>query len=90
MIVALTGFIVALGLNELDNKVGVTDRVISYIEPAQQEFVGKAKETHDGILDLGAIFADDMLKNACLYWKVKQGNIYEILQMKSYRELINE
>lgn len=51
--VVATGFFVAWKLNELDRKFCLTDQVVNYIDAAQQEFVGKAKEFEDGIWDLG-------------------------------------
>lgn len=55
------GLLAAWGLNELDNKFGITDRVVAYIEAAQQEFAEKAREMEKGLLDLGAMYADKML-----------------------------
>lgn len=55
------GLLAAWGLNKLDSKFGVTDRVVSYIEAAQQEFVDKAREMEQGVWDLGAMYADRML-----------------------------
>ncbi|MGP9437654.1 PAAR domain-containing protein [Ewingella sp. AOP8-B2-18] len=82
VVVVLTGFIVAIGLNELDKKYGATDRVISYIESAQQEFVEKAKEIHQGILDLGAMYVDNMLE--------KGMRVIESETKKYLRDTVNE
>lgn len=55
------GFLAAWGLNKLDSKFGITDKVVAYIEAAQQEFVDKAREIEQGLWDLGAMYADRML-----------------------------
>lgn len=55
------GFLAAWGLNKLDGKFGITDKVVAYIEVAQQEFVEKAREIEQGFWDLGAMYADRML-----------------------------
>lgn len=55
------GFLAAWGLNKLDGKFGITDKVVAYIEAAQQEFVEKAREMEQGLWDLGAMYADRML-----------------------------
>lgn len=55
------GFLAAWGLNKLDGKFGITDKVVAYIEAAQQEFVEKAREMEQGFWDLGAMYADRML-----------------------------
>ncbi|MGV3345709.1 PAAR domain-containing protein [Enterobacteriaceae bacterium LUAb1] len=55
------GFLAAWGLNKLDRKFGITDKVVAYIEAAQQEFVEKAREIEQGLWDLGAMYADRML-----------------------------
>ncbi|QUT17943.1 PAAR domain-containing protein [Rahnella inusitata] len=60
-IVVGVGFLAAWGLNKLDEKFGMTDQLIEYIEHAQQEFVEKAREMEKGFWDLGAMFADEML-----------------------------
>jgi len=62
IIVVGIGIFVAWRLNELDDKFGMTDKIVSYIEHAQQEFVTKAREMEQGILDLGAMYADQMLE----------------------------
>lgn len=61
VIVVGFGLLAAWGLNELDSKFGVTDKVVAYIESAQQEFVEKAREIEQGLWDLGAMYADRML-----------------------------
>lgn len=60
-IVIVVGTAASITLNYLDNKFGVTDHVVIYIEAAQQEFVGKAREMEKGLWDLGAMYADRML-----------------------------
>ncbi|EKN3458717.1 PAAR domain-containing protein [Yersinia enterocolitica] len=55
------GLLAAWGLNKLDSKFGVTDKIVAYIEAAQQEFVEKAREIEQGLWDLGAMYADRML-----------------------------
>lgn len=55
------GLLAAWGLNKLDDKFGVTDKVVAYLESAQQEFVAKAREMEPGLWDLGAMYADRML-----------------------------
>ena len=59
--VVVVGIGAALLLNYLDNKFGLTDQVVAYIEAAQQEFVEKAREIEEGIWDLGAMWAKHML-----------------------------
>ena len=60
--VVVFGLLSAWVLNELDDKFGVTDQVVAYLEAAQQEFVEKAREVETGILDLGSMYADKMLE----------------------------
>ena len=61
VIVIGVGFFAAWGLNKLDQKFGMTDKVIEYIDAAQQEFAEKAREMEDGFWDLGAMLAGKML-----------------------------
>ena len=61
VIVIGVGFFAAWGLNKLDQKFGVTDKVVEYIDAAQQEFAEKAREMEDGFWDLGAMVAEKML-----------------------------
>lgn len=61
VIVVAVGLLAAWGLNELDDKFGITDKVVEYIETAQQEFAEKARDMGKGIWDLGAMYADSML-----------------------------
>lgn len=59
--VVAIGLVTAIALNELDDKFGITDKVVNYIERSQQEFVEKARDMEHGIWDLGAMLADRML-----------------------------
>jgi hypothetical protein len=60
-IVVVVGAVAAITLNALDEEFNITDKVVSYIEAAQQEFANKARETENSLLDLGSMFADKML-----------------------------
>ncbi len=60
-VVVVVGGVAAITLNVLDEKFGATDKVVAYIESAQQEFANKAREAEQGLLDLGAMFAEKML-----------------------------
>ena len=60
-IVVVVGGVAAITLNVLDEKFGATDKIVAYIESAQQEFAKKAREAEQGLLDLGAMFAEQML-----------------------------
>ncbi|NMP26623.1 PAAR domain-containing protein [Rahnella sp. SAP-1] len=62
VVVVAAGLGTAMILNYLDDKYGVTSKITLYIESAQQEFVLKAREIDKGLLDLGAMYADGMLK----------------------------
>ncbi|VEI20135.1 Pyocin large subunit [Serratia plymuthica] len=65
-IVVVVGAVASITLNALDDKFGITDKVVAYIESARQEFANKAREqikdTERDLLDLGAMFAESMLK----------------------------
>jgi len=61
VVVLVAGALYAWALNKLDDEYKITDKVISLIESAQQEFVVKAKEMEKGIWDLGAMYVDGML-----------------------------
>ena len=61
VIVVVAGLVSAITLNYLDNKFHITDKVINYMEGAQQEFVEKAREMERGLWDLGAMYIDEML-----------------------------
>lgn len=82
VIVVAVGFVAVWGLTKLDDKFGVTDKVVSYIEVAQQEFVEKAREMKQGFWDLGAMYADRVLE------KGKEVIEYEI--RKYIRESLND
>ncbi|WP_228940440.1 M23 family metallopeptidase [Photorhabdus thracensis] len=62
VVVVGVGILAAWGLNALDDKFGVTDRVVAYLESAQQEMLEKARKIEKGFWDLGAMFADKMLE----------------------------
>ncbi|MEI8631606.1 hypothetical protein P4S72_04770 [Vibrio sp. PP-XX7] len=62
VVVVGSGLLISWGLNQLDKKFGVTDKVVSYIEHAQQEVVEKAKEIEDGFWDLGSMYIDGLLQ----------------------------
>lgn len=61
VVVVGVGLAASIGLNYVDKKFGVTDKVVEYIESAQQEFVKKARELETDIWDIGAMYADDVL-----------------------------
>ena len=65
-IVVVVGAVALITLNALDDRFGITDKVVAYIESAQQEFANKAREqikdTERDLIDLGAMFAESMLK----------------------------
>jgi uncharacterized Zn-binding protein involved in type VI secretion len=61
VIVVVVGGVSAIALNYLDDKFGAKDKVVEYIESAQQEFAIVARETEQGLLDLGAMHAEQML-----------------------------
>lgn len=61
VVVVGIGLFTAWGLNALDSKFGITDKIVAYIEASQQEFVEKAREMEQGLWDLGAMLADRML-----------------------------
>ncbi|MEY0254231.1 hypothetical protein AB7X32_10635 [Morganella morganii] len=62
IVVVAFGLLSAIALNMLDDKFGVTDKVVAYLETSQQEFVQKAREIEKGIYDIGAMYADKMLE----------------------------
>lgn len=66
IIVVAVGLVTAWWLGTLDNKFGITDKAVAYLERSQQEFVEKAKEIEEGIWDLGAMFADRMLEKGII------------------------
>lgn len=57
----VAGALSAWALNKLDDEYKITDKVVSLIESAQQEFVEKAKEMERGLWDWGAMYVDGML-----------------------------
>ncbi|MFK8257759.1 PAAR domain-containing protein [Erwinia sp. AnSW2-5] len=60
--IVIVGFGTAMILNWIDNKFGVTDKVIAQIEAAQQEVMMKARKIEKGVWDLGSMFADNLLE----------------------------
>ncbi|HDF2342065.1 TPA: PAAR domain-containing protein [Morganella morganii] len=62
IVVVAFGLLSAIAPNMLDDKFGVTDKVVAYLEASQQEFVQKAREIEKGIYDIGAMYADKMLE----------------------------
>lgn len=62
VVIVLVGLGVSYSLNVLDERFKITDKVVELIESAQQEFVEKAREFEEGILDLGAMYLDGMLQ----------------------------
>jgi len=74
VVVLVAGALSAWALNKLDDEYKITDRVVSLIESAQQEFVGKAKEMEKGLWDLGAMYVDGMLTRgkAVVEYEVKK------------------
>lgn len=61
VVVLVAGALSAWALNALDAEFEITDKVVSLVESAQQEFVSKAKDIKKGIWDLGKMYADGML-----------------------------
>lgn len=61
VVVLVAGALSAWALNALDAEFEITDKVVSLIESAQQEFVGKAKDIEEGVWDLGKMYLDGML-----------------------------
>lgn len=57
----LVGFGVAIALNYYDNKFGITDKVVMYIERSQQEMIEKAREIENGFWDIGRMLVDGLL-----------------------------
>ncbi|WP_145588873.1 PAAR domain-containing protein [Yersinia rochesterensis] len=62
VVVAVTvGFFAAIGLNALDEKFGITDKLIELIEKSQQDIAQKANDLKQGIVDIVALEMDAML-----------------------------
>lgn len=51
VVVRVAGALSGWGLNKLDDEYKITDKVVSLIEGAQQEFVEKVKEMDKGLWD---------------------------------------
>jgi hypothetical protein len=60
-VVVTTGLLLSVGINYIDKKYGLSDKVVEYLERAQQEVVEKAKEIEDGFWDMGAMLVDGLL-----------------------------
>ena len=82
VIVVVFGFGTAWILNTMDEKFGITDKVIKYIDSAQQEFIWKARKIESGIWDIGAMYTDKMLE--------KGVEVVEAEIMKYLRSSIND
>ena len=61
VVIVGVGLAVSIGLNYVDKKFGITDKVVESIESAQQEFVKKARELGTDMWDIGAMYADNVL-----------------------------
>ncbi len=61
VVVLVAGALSTWALNALDAEFEITEKVVSLVESAQQEFVGKAKQIEKGIWDLGKMYADGVL-----------------------------
>ena len=62
VVVVGVGLAVTVGLNYLDKKFGFTDKLVEYIEAAQQEFIEKARELESDMWDIGAMYMDNALQ----------------------------
>ncbi|CNK60900.1 membrane protein [Yersinia mollaretii] len=82
VVVVGVGLAVSIGLNYVDKKFGFTDKVVEYIESAQQEFVEKARELESDIWDVGAMYMDNVLH--------KGGQVIEYEVRKYVRLKISE
>lgn len=60
-VVVFAGVGTAIILNALDKEYEITDKLVTYIESAQQEFVDQARGIERGVLDLGAMYVDGIL-----------------------------
>lgn len=79
IVVVGVGLATSIVLNELDDRFGITDKLVSYLEHAQQEFVIKAKETGNELIDLGAMHADKMLEKGV---RVVESEVKKYLRKK--------
>nr|WP_024965249.1 PAAR domain-containing protein [Pantoea sp. IMH] len=80
--VVLVGLGASIALNVLDDHFKITDKLVEFIENAQQEFVDKAREIDDGFWDLGAMYLDGMLRT---------GREFVIAETRKYlRETLQE
>ena len=77
VIVVATSVLVTVILNSLDDKYGITEKIIDYIESAQQEFVSKAREFESEVWDLGGMYVEGKLKKGA---KVIEGEVIKYLK----------
>ncbi|KEY58038.1 PAAR domain-containing protein [Serratia sp. DD3] len=62
VVVAVTvGFLAVVGLNELDEKFGITNKLVELIEKSQQDIVEKTNDLKQGFIDIVALEMDKML-----------------------------
>ena len=61
-IVVTAGLLLSVGANYIDTKYGLTDKVVEYLERAQQEVVEQAMKIEGWFWDLGAMLADGLLE----------------------------
>ena len=77
VIVVATSVLVTVILNSLDDKYGITEKIIDYIESAQQEFVSKAREFESEVWDLGGMYVEGKLRKGA---KVIEGEVMKYLK----------
>ncbi|WP_431295937.1 PAAR domain-containing protein [Rahnella sp. PAMC 25559] len=77
VVVVATSVLVTVILNSLDDKYGITEKIIDYIESAQQEFVSKAREFESEVWDLGGMYVEGKLKKGA---KVIEGEVMKYLK----------
>lgn len=77
VVVVATSVLVTVILNSLDDKYGITEKIIDYIESAQQEFVSKAREFEGEVWDLGGMYVEGKLKKGA---KVIEGEVMKYLK----------
>ena len=76
------GLATSITLNYFDEKYELTDKVVAYIEHAQQEVIEKGREIEEGFWDLGAMFAHGLLET---------GREVIVSELKTYvRRTLNE
>lgn len=77
VVVVATSVLVTVILNSLDDKYGITEKIIDYIESAQQEFVSKARGFESEVWDLGGMYVEGKLKKGA---KVIEGEVMKYLK----------